>query len=65
MPSQKNADYRDYNIRFHGCIGADDLEQRSGQAEYFTPPYSYNADAAATVEQQVRAAAGATLHTQF
>ncbi len=64
-PSKSNVEFSDYNIRFHGCIGADDLEQRSGQAEYFTPPYSYNADAAATVEQQVRAAAGATLHTQF
>lgn len=46
---------------FRGSLGADDLQQRHGDADYFVPPYAYDAEPASTVEASVRAGAcGAT-----
>jgi len=59
-PSKKSL-LRDFNIRLRGCIGADDVEQRYGEADYFTPPYPYTATPAAETEQKVKAGAGATM----
>lgn len=64
-PSASNAKYQDYNIRFSRCLGADDLEQRHGDAPYFTPPYDYSPDPAADVERMVKAGAGATLRLHY
>lgn len=55
--------YTDYNIRFSGCVGATDAEERSGDVEYFDPnsfypTLSFNV---ADVEAAVRTRAGATL----
>ncbi len=59
-PSNKG-EFQDYNIRFRGCLGADDLEQRKGDADYLVPPYEYQVDPVADVESKVKAGAGATL----
>lgn len=40
---------------FRGSLGADDLQQRHGDADYFVPPYAYDAEPASTVEASVRA----------
>lgn len=60
-PFSARPEYQDYNIRFRNCLGADDLEQRHGEAPYFNPPYSYRPQPAKKVERTVKAAAGATL----
>ncbi len=59
-PSAKT-NMKDYNIRFRRCLGAPDMEQRYGDADYFEPAYSYQAQPAADVEQTVKAQAGATM----
>ncbi len=64
IPSSGNSQFRDYNIRFRNCLGAKDLEQRYGNADYFTPPYKYQVQLAADVEKTVRQQAGATLDIQ-
>ena len=56
-PSSSRPEYQDYNIVFRGCLGADDLQQRHGDADYFVPPYAYDAEPASTVEASVRAGA--------
>ncbi len=56
--------FRDFNIRFRHCIGAADMAQKEGEAEYFEPRYAYQLQDAELVEQTVRAGAGATLQTQ-
>lgn len=60
-PFSADPEFRDFNIRFRRCMGAEDLERRHGSADYFVPPYPYRADRAAAVESAVRAGAGATL----
>jgi len=60
-PSSAKPAYRDYNIRFRNCLGAADLEQRHGNAEYYEPSYKYQAEPATEVEKTVKGAAGATL----
>lgn len=60
-PSSSKPEFRDYNIRFRRCLGADDHEERYGEADYFAPPYDYAAQPVSDVETAVRAAAGATL----
>ena len=62
-PSASKPDYADYNVRFRNCLGAPDVEQRHGNAEYFEPSlrYSYSAEKACEVEKKVRQNAGATL----
>ncbi len=62
IPSAKSP-LKEYNIRFRHCLGAPDLEQRCGDAEYYEPAYSYQAMPAAEVEPLVKAQAGATLQT--
>ena len=64
-PFSSKPEYQDFNIRFRGCIGAEDMEQRHGDADYFTPPYQYTASPASAVEKTVRARAGATLNTKY
>jgi len=64
-PGTSKPEYADYNIRFRQCLGAPDVEQRHGDAPYFTPPYPYTLQPAAEVEQAVRNAAGATLETKL
>jgi len=59
-PSAKTA-AREYNIRFRNCLGAPDMEQRFGDADYYEPDYPYKATPASEVEKTVKAAAGATL----
>ncbi len=64
-PGMNRPQYRDYNIRFRNSLGAKDLEQRYGDADYFTPPYQYQVQSAADVEKTVRQQAGATLDIQI
>ena len=64
IPLSSRPELMDYNIRFSGCLGAEDLSQRHGQAAYFTPPYQFLATKASLVEQAVKAGAGATLQPQ-
>jgi len=63
IPFSSKPELQDYNLRMSGCLGADDLEQRHGEADYFVPPYAYKADDVAAVDSIVRASAGATLQT--
>lgn len=66
-PISNNPQYQDYNIRFRGCLGAPDLEQCHGSADYFTPPYAYQAESAESVEGNVKnkkRGAGATLEVK-
>ena len=58
--------YTDYNITLTGCIGASDVQSRSGSIEYFTPlsVYDYEGYDASLVESVVtneKNGAGATL----
>ena len=60
-PSASNRQFADYNIRFRNCLGAPDVEQRHGNADFLEPPYAYTAEKASLVEALVKAGAGATL----
>ena len=61
-PFSSKPEYQDYNLRMRQCLGAPDVEQRHGEADYFEPPYRYECQEASAVEAAVRAAAGATLN---
>ena len=57
-------DYTDYNITMTGNIGAPDIQERSGDADYFKPIYSYRAYDVQKVQEVVSNrdfGAGATL----
>ena len=60
-PFSTRPELRDYNIRFRDCLGAPDIMQQHGEADFFNPPYSFRPEAPAKVEQSVKAGAGATL----
>ncbi|MCR4584070.1 MAG: hypothetical protein K5764_11045, partial [Prevotella sp.] len=60
-PSSQSA-ARDYNIRFRNCLGAPDMEQRYGDADYYEPCYSFKASPSSEVEDTVKGAAGATMN---
>lgn len=55
--------YKDYNVAFKGCLGAPDVQSRSGSNAYFNPYsyYAYTPYDVTKVESQVSAHAGATL----
>lgn len=56
--------YTDYNYTITGCTGADDAQDRSGIADYYTPSYEYTSYASSSVGSVVSNAsngAGATL----
>lgn len=57
-------DYTDYNITMTDNIGAPDIQERSGNADYFKPTYSYSAYDVTKVQEVVSnrvCGAGATL----
>jgi pectate lyase len=63
MKMATTSGYTDYNIAMTGCYGANDMKQCSGSNSYFNlySHYSYTAYPAASVENVVKAKAGATL----